>query len=299
MRLFRNWFARAAPQAPEELPSVGSEIATLLADPPRRARNAIWSDDRLLITAGLWGDGFQFPGGEVEVVRLAKPLGLSSECSLLLVGAGAGGPPRAVAEALGVWVTAFEVDQDLIDAGTELMLHSKFRRRVRIEKWDPDHPAFAQARFHHGMALEPLHDRQPEPILTAIALAIKAGGQFTMVELVADAPLNRQDATVARWSQLEHRQPDGLPTEVAITRMLGRLGFDVRTVEDISQRHVQQAMMGWRRFVRSMEETDTRPPLREVAALISEAELWMVRLRLFQSRQLRLLRWHAIARGVG
>jgi hypothetical protein len=76
---------------------------------------------------------------------------------------------------------------------------------------------------------------------------------------------------------------------------LGRLGFDVRIVEDISSRHIQQAMMGWRRLVRGLEAE--RPPLWQTALLVEEAELWLARLRLFRHKQLRLVRWHAIGRG--
>jgi len=41
------------------------------------------------------------------------PLTLTKETSLLLLGAGAGGPPCCIATQLGAWVTAFEADADL------------------------------------------------------------------------------------------------------------------------------------------------------------------------------------------
>jgi hypothetical protein len=66
----------------------------------------VWPSARISVAEALWGEGFLFPGGEAETLRLAKPLGLSEASSLLLLGAGTGGPARSIATALGVWVRA-------------------------------------------------------------------------------------------------------------------------------------------------------------------------------------------------
>jgi hypothetical protein len=242
----------------------------------------------------LWGEGFQFPGGEIETLRLAKPLGLSAASSLLLLGAGGGGPACSLAAKLGVWVSGFEADTDLIDAAQVRIGRTKLGKRAQVESWDPADPGLARHYYHHGLALEPLRGCQPEPTLAAIAAAIKPGGQLMMVELVADTPLDPSDPDVARWAELERRHPETLPTEIAITRVLGRLGFDVRIVEDISRRHMDQALLGWRTQVRDLE--DLRPNRRKAALIVNEAELWLVRMRLFRAGRLRLVRWHSIGR---
>src|SRR5260221_11517253 len=74
-----------------------AETLPLIPDRPPPA----WTPDRLVITDALWGEGYQFPGGEIETLRLAKPLGLSAASSLLLLGAGARGPARSVAHHVG------------------------------------------------------------------------------------------------------------------------------------------------------------------------------------------------------
>jgi hypothetical protein len=104
--------------------------------------------------------------------------------------------------------------------------------------------------------------------------------------------LDPDDPLVAAWQRLDGRRLDRLPAEITITRALGRLGFDVRLVEDVSHRHMQQSVTGWREAVRGMEQA--KPSRREAAQLIREAELWLLRIRLFRSRALRLVRWHAI-----
>jgi hypothetical protein len=47
--------------------------------------------------------------------------------------------------------------------------------------------------------------------------------------------------------------------------------------------------------VRDLE--DVRPNRRQAGLIVREAELWLVRMRLFRARRLRLVRWHVIGRG--
>jgi cyclopropane fatty-acyl-phospholipid synthase-like methyltransferase len=246
-------------------------------------------------TDALWGAGYQFPGGEIETLRLAKPMGLSKASSLLLIGAGGGGPACSLAVQLGVWVSGFESDPDLVAAAVERIEHRNLTKRAQIESWNPFEPNFREHFYHHGLALEPLHGSQPERTLTAIAAALKPSGHLMMIELVADSPLDPANPVVAAWAHLERRDARALPTEVAITRILGRLGFDVRVAEDVSDRHTHQALTGWRSTVRAMENVP--PTRREAMRCVQEAELWMLRLRLLQHGSLRLVRWHAIGGG--
>jgi len=74
--------------------------------------------------------------------------------------------------------------------------------------------------------------------------------------------------------------------------VLGRLGFEVRVVEDMSARHMKLAVLGWKRLVRSLAAD--RPGPARAAAVVAEAELWMRRIRLMHEGRIRMLRWHAI-----
>jgi hypothetical protein len=164
-----------------------------------------------------------------------------------------------------------------------------------MEAWNPLEPNLREHFYHHGLALEPLHGSQPEQVLTAIARALKPSGHLMMIELVANAPLDPTNPVVAAWAHLESRDPRAMPTEVGITRILGRLGYDVRVAEDVSARRIHQALIGWRSTVRTMERV--KPSRRAAMRSVQEAELWMLRLRLLQTGSLRLVRWHAIGHG--
>jgi hypothetical protein len=292
MSAVRNWFGRhvvhpaAEVEAPRPLPRVEPGVAAAEELPPVRARPPpSWTPDRLATTDALWGEGYQFPGGEIETLRLAKPLGLSAASSLLLIGAGGGGPSCA----------GFESDPNLVAAAEDRIARRNLTKRAQMETWNPAAPHFREHFYHHGLALEPLRGSPPERTLSAIAAALKPAGHLMMLEVVADKALDPANKVVAAWARLERRDPKTLPSEITITRILGRLGFDVRVAEDISERHIHQALLGWRTTVRGME--NVRPSRREAMRHVEEAELWMLRLRLFQMGWLRLVRWHAIGRG--
>lgn len=254
----------------------------------------IWPASRLELAGRLWGDGYIFPGGELEISRLAGPLGPSPATSLLLVGAGAGAPAVCIARNLGPWVTAVETDPSLLAAARGLVSRSRLQRKVAIEEWHPNQPAFKPNGFHHCLALQPLGGYQPEPILHVLVDALKPGGAMVLTELAAPEPLDANDPTVRRWAALEHRDPAIIPSTVGVGRMLGRFGLDVRVAEDISARHIEQALAGWRFFMAEM--ADRRPSPREAALMVSEAELWLLRRRLIRQGHLRMMRWHAISR---
>lgn len=271
-----------------------SPPAADMSIPVQSTGSAAWPAARLRVTDALWGDGFQFPGGELETLRLARPLGLSAAASLLLVGAGSGGPPCSVATHLGVWATGFETDPALAALANERGIRTGLGRRAQIETWRPDAPDFGRGYYHHGLVLEGLRDGNPEPVLTAIATGLKPGGQLTLVETVADTPPDPHDTTVAAWARLDRRDPSSLPGQGTITRMLGRLGFEVRIVEDISHRHMQQALFGWRQLVGGLEQVKLNA--RQAGPVVREAELWLLQLRLFNQGKVRRVRWHAIGR---
>jgi cyclopropane fatty-acyl-phospholipid synthase-like methyltransferase len=293
------WESLPPPLSPSLFPKIVPLLAAVASSTSTRSAPTppppAWMPDRLMITDILWGDGYQFPGGEIETLRLARPMGLSKASSLLLIGAGGGGAACSLAVQLGVWVSGFEADSHLAAVAIDRIARRKVTKHAQIEVWNPEAPKFREHFYHHGLALEPLHGSQPERTLSAIATALKPAGHLVLVELVADSPLDPADPIVTAWARLERRDPGALPSAISITRILGRLGFDVRVEEDVSERHASQALTGWRTTVRIME--DVRPTRRAAMRYVQEAELWILRLRLLRTGQLRLVRWHAIGGG--
>jgi len=294
----QSWFRRtqvappAAVQAARAPPFARREPP---AEVPQ-ARPTAWPGARLGVSAQLWGPGFTLPGGEIEILRLARPIGLSSASNLLLVGVGSGGPATSVVRNLGAWVTGLEADPVLLREAERVVKAGPGANKAKIEGWTPDRPEFEQRRHHHCLGLEPLRSAQPEPILDGLAHAVKPGGQLVMTELVADAPLAAHDPTAAHWVEMERREGATLSSTVAVTRMLGRVGFDVRAAEDITERHIHNVLIGWRIATRALG--DQRPNSSVGAQLLAEAEMWLLRVQLLREGRLRMIRWHAVARPV-
>lgn len=279
-----------APQRPR--PRLAEPVAEPepMPDPP-----GAWTPRRIRFAASLWGEGFISPGGEEEALRLTKPLGLQESHSLLNLGAGLGGTARAVTVAWGTWVSGFEENPDLAAAADALSKKAKLEKKAEIRPYDPAAPRFRPNYFHHAVAQETLWTVADKArLMAAVAAALKPGGQIVTTDLtLGDVPLSAEDETVRAWARLDRGPAHLVPPEEGTALLTGQ-GFDVRIAEDISARHVQQAVAAWRGMV---DVLVAQPPTRAQAlTVIQEAELWLRRLALIRSGRLKLMRWHAIRR---
>jgi hypothetical protein len=159
-----------------------------------------------------------------------------------------------------------------------------------VQPWNPAAPAFRKGAFHHAITVEALRAPRPEDVLTALAQAVRSGGQIALLETVASAPLDAADPAVAALCRLEQRDPPPPGTQW-VTQPLERLGFEIRVAEDVSARHIRMAVAGWKHMVRQITQ---RPSPRRAAVLVAEAEVWLRRIDLLRAGKLRQMRWLAI-----
>jgi len=259
----REWvgtFGRGEPARPAgQAPS--SAVAAPAPAPARPAAAESVPEDRLAVLTALWGEGFIGPGGEEEALRLAKPLGLSASNSLLHLGAGLGGGTRAIARTSGAYVSGYELDPALARTATAAAQKAGLGKRAAVEALDPARPALRAGYFHHALAQEalwPLADKQA--VLAGMVQAVKPGGQVMVTDLVRGED-DTDDAAWSAWAVLERTVPH-LGTEKQIGRSMLALGLDIRIVEDVTQRHVTQALAAWMNRVTILRRTrpTPRPP---------------------------------------
>ncbi len=264
-RLFK-WVQRPLADAAVAVADIGVETP---------AGPKVNDEQRLAVSDVLWGEGFLWPGGEAEIMRLVAPLGLSAAHSLLFVGCGAGGPARVISGSLGVWVSGFEADGKLAAIATRRLQRCgiPLAKRATIGTWRPEAAAFPARGFHHGVLLDVLDSGDPVTILAAAIQAVKPGGQVIVVQTLAGT---RGDA-LGR----------------TIPQILEAHGCDVRIVEDESARHARLVLQGWRAMLRQIR--GERPGAAEAASLVEEAARWLYRLRDIREGRLRVVRWVAIA----
>ncbi len=261
------------------------------AEPAAMAR---WPAARIAAVEALWGAGFTMPGGGPETLRLAKPLGLSSSVTLMLVGGGLGGPAVAICNGFGAWVSSFEADPQLLAVAATRQAELDPKGRISPASWDRGAPRFRARSANSAMSLEALRGTKPWPLLEGIAGALRPQGHIVVTELVSEVAPNEKDREFAAWCRLEGRLPE-LPRPDEVTKALQKLHFDVRVVEDMSDRHITQTLGGWRDAVKAMA-AGPRPGPQTAAAFVTEAELWLLRIRLMRRLGVRLMRWHAIGR---
>jgi len=259
---------------------------------PTEHVRAKWPPVRAAAVDALWGSGFACPGGAPETLRLAEPLGLNSNASLLLLGGGMGGPAEVVVDTFGSWVASFEADAEMAQIAEARRARHPAGRRMQVASWDRGNPSFGNNNAHHAMALEASRGASMEAMLDAMATALRPHGHVVVTEMVGDSPAASHDREFAAWCRLENRAPD-LPRLDQVTAALARLHFDVRVVEDLSDRHVSATLAGWRAAVKGMAH-GPKPDTAVAAAFVNEAELWLLRIRLMRRFGFRLVRWHAV-----
>lgn len=291
-----NWFGARGEEPAKAKPSKAARPEPAVREPePVPDPPGAFTPARLRFLTALWGEGFIGPGGEEEALRLSKPLGLQSSHSLLNLGGGLGGTARAITTASGAWVSAYEQHPDLAQAGEALSKKAKLDKKAEIRPYDPSAPRFRQNYFHHALVQEALWTVEHKDALhAALAAAVKPGGQLVMTDLtLGEAPLDPEDETARAWARLD-RGPAHLALAEETAALLARHGFEVRIAEDISARHVRQAVSAWREMLGVIV---AQPPTRAQAlTVIQEAELWLRRLALIRAGRLKLVRWHAIRR---
>jgi cyclopropane fatty-acyl-phospholipid synthase-like methyltransferase len=232
------------------------------------------------------------PGGGSETLRLAKPFRLSSSVTLLLVGGGLGGPAKAISDGFGAWVASFEADPELHAVALQRQPQIDPSGHLTMEIWERRAPDFRERSANHVLSLEALRGTPPAPLLESLTRALRPNGQIVLTELVSDDPPHDRDREFAAWCRLEDRLPE-LPKSEDVTTALQRLRFDVRVMEDMSDRHIAQTLSGWRDAVKTLS-MGARPAPHQAAAFVTEAELWLLRIRLMRRLGVRLVRWHAI-----
>lgn len=267
----------AAPRAPPAQAPLSPSVEAPTVPKPdpeilRAKARAAWSDR-------LWGDGMALPGGAEEVLRLAALLPLTAADTLLVAGQGAQAAGAVVAGARGCFVAA----HDLRDAPGRRVLP----KRVTASTLLPDAPGFRAAYHQHALLLEPFRQGgAPDRLLRASAGALRDGGELVVLDLVACD----QHADV-RWLTAEGRRPP--PAESAMPDALEKSGFRVHVVEDAGARHQRAVLLGWSAVLEALGDGAARPGPLVAGALVSEAEAWLLRLRLLRDGRIRLLRWHA------
>ncbi|MBI4185261.1 MAG: hypothetical protein HY521_14815 [Proteobacteria bacterium] len=295
LRLFR----RARPPAGEpweEAEEDGPLDVALPGEGPAAAPRA-WPRERLRLAEALWGEGFTGPFGAGVAGRLAAGLGLDASMTLLYLGAGLGGGARELAQASGVWVSAYEASAELADLAMERSFRARLTKKAPVSPFDPETATFRRHGFHHALVTGVLsRTAGRERLVGQLAGALRPGGQLVLVDLVAGAAGAGEAGPRALPRAGRAKEPAPW-TEAETRAALAAAGFEVEAARDVSAVYRRRVLAGWGRFLGELGAR--RGALRRPAArrlVVRECEAWVGRLKAIEEGAVRIVCVRAVRR---
>ena len=255
-----------------------------------------WADWRIDLMERLWGKGFLLPGGTDFVAQLTKPLSLGTKASVLVLGAGMGGPSNLIAEEFGAFIDGIEPDPELAAASAKRAVVVKGMSRVSIKNVSIDDEA-AFARQYDAIFGQEIMLRHADKsdLLDRCVNALKDNGKLVVTDFTCadgtaveaiDPWLKREEAAGPILSEGEWR---ALLTGTGLPKKKPR--FSVRTVEDMSDRYIALVLDGWVALEESLRANAANREI--LRGMIEEAERWALRVTLLKSHQIRYTRLFA------
>ena len=237
----------------------------------------------------LWGEGFLKPGDGDAMIALVTPLRLVPRLEVLELGAGLGGAARAVVAAFQVSVTALEESRELVEAGERLAARDGQAHLAVLLPFDPELVELPERKYDRVICRELMSNLVPKArLLRQIMQTLHGDGELLISDfVVSDACEN----AIPTGCGLRHPW-----TAAAMVQLQKENGYEIRSVDDMTDWYLQLVREGFRRIEQAM------PPFAEAGpeealvlrtALTRELELWTRRVALLQDGQLRLYRFHA------
>ena len=249
-----------------------------------------WETTRVSLVQKVWGEGFASPGGRDHILTMIKLFALDPAMTVLDLGAGLGGATRTMCSKFGVWVTGFEVDEALAEAGMALSVKAGMGEKAPIKVFDPDKFQHKQKSVDCVFSKEFLFTVEDKAkFLTAIENLMKPKGQFLFTDFILAKPSLRSP-TLQTWIEHEPLKPHPWALE-DYQDALATVHLDIRVAEDVTKMFRAMVIKGWADYTQSTR----RGSIGEEAApaLVDEVELWSRRIQAIDSGDLKVCRVHA------
>jgi SAM-dependent methyltransferase len=264
--------------APEGMEDPGSQEAQL------------WNLRRIQAAELIWGHDALGPGGTEYTVHLAKPLGLSPNTNLLLVGGELGGGARAIATTYGSWVTSLEPDPDLVAEGAKRSKEDNLERKAVVRLFDPTDIDLRPRSFDGIFSREFLHSVPNKHALIGKLIAgLKDHGQLILTDLVL-RHRNVNNPIVDDFCRSGPVKSDPWPLERLRETLMG-YDLDVRIEEDITDVYKGHVQTAWARLARELEAEMI--PRNMISLVAQECDRWSKRMRALETGDLAVFRFVA------
>ncbi|MAL78168.1 MAG: hypothetical protein CMN55_03500 [Sneathiella sp.] len=249
-----------------------------------------WSLSRQQSVVTLFGEGMVRCIPDDAKSRLTKPLGINKKLSVAELGAGLGGFARWVAHEYDAYVTGYEPDAVLMEAGAEMTKMAGQARHVSFlpcdfEKFTPK-PRSADIVY----ASEALfHVRHKPETFRAIYDMLRPSGQFMMSDYMLEGKV--KDATALKdWQQAEPLPPHLMEVQEA-RKLLTAIGFEVSIAENITAEYKANVMRAFADYATRTGNGEKSGHLHDW--ILKEGELWLNRTRMMDAGILQVFRIYA------
>ncbi|WND03723.1 methyltransferase domain-containing protein [Temperatibacter marinus] len=284
---------------PEEVPETAPEPEED-KNKPKETQSGLavdpWDEKSIDIAQYIWGEGYCGPGGPEYIVSLSKLLALSPEMSMIQLGADIGGPARTLCDRFGVWITGYERDENLVNAGNELSKMQGLGKKAELEYYEPESEEFKgfDRKFDRAMAKEALCFLQnKEEVIHAVSEKLKPGGLFLITDYVLGHDAATAKDNYKNWKVGERDNPYPVMAE-DLTELLKKANLQVRVSEDISIQYVEMINQAWRgadKIATQLAQQEDGAQMIQI--LMREAEYWTRRKKLLEHGDLKL--WRIVA----
>jgi hypothetical protein len=251
-----------------------------------------WNEARIEISQYIWGEGYCGPGGPDHIIGMSKLMALSPEMSMMVLGAGLGGPARVLAHEFGAWVTGYEASEDLATAGMALSTKHGMAKKAPIQHYSPEMPEPFERNFDRAFIKDTLFTVANKPdLMRKINAKLKVDSLVLVSDYVMASATFREKPEYAQWKAQEPLTPY-LYTHDEETALFESTGFTVRVNEDISEHYVSLIAKAWSDVDGAISGLvkggGKNKPL--IDSLLREAEYWSLRSKLMESGDLKMCR---------
>ncbi len=256
-----------------------------------KASGERWTQSRIDLVQRVWGEGLTGPGGMEHILDLVKPLGLTPAMSMLDLGAGLGGAARIVADHFGCWVTGFEANQRLTEAGMESSTKAGLAKKAPVQTFDPEDFEVKPKTYDSVFSKEFFFTvRDKDRLLRHIETILKDRGQMMFTDFVL-AEAGHSSPALDAWRASEPVEPAPWAME-DYAKAFTELKLDLRINEDITEETRTLITQAWATYMAGVNRADLDSA--SVSAMVEEAELWARRVKLLESNDLKVYRIYAI-----
>lgn len=265
------------------------------AEPESRAGKdrhgrALWNPTRLELAELMWGKGFVEPGGDSWIPKLIATLPLNPTSSLADLSAGLGGVAHHAVSRYGTYVDAYEQSPLLREAMPARLQDLADPGKIRADAFHPDR--FNPKRRHEFCLALNLFYTIPDKdsLWQSLAALLKDRGQLVFTDFAVAQDADIRAGALGAWHRTERLEPHVTP--IADTEKgLAAAGFDVRTVEDISNAYRRQTKIGLGKLHDHLTQTALTP---EAKAIATDEIALMTRRLMALDDGLQVKRVHAI-----